>query len=358
MIPNPDSVPQDASRRSGRMRTPVVVIGGFLGAGKTTLLNHVLTEQHGIRVAVLVNDFGAINIDASLVVGFEGETISLANGCICCTIRDDLAGACLALLNRPEPPNLVLVELSGVSAPGPVLNTLIETELSAAFTLSSMLTVVDAEKFVCMKGATRELVQSQVSCADIVILNKADLVDPRQLTQAQQQLRELSPGVPVLTTTLARVPMELLLWPELGNRKPRTIGSPGALGGHDHSFTACHWMEEQPLSLTALRTVLEDLPDTIIRCKGVICLEELPTIKFALQMVGKRYEFEQCGGWEPERPRSAIVMIAAGDAIDAAAMRRALDSTVGTGDAAGSPVLRLVQKIAPQLLLDPRQKAS
>ena len=123
---------------------PVTIIGGFLGAGKTTLLNYILSENHGVRAAVLVNDFGAINIDAKLVVGVEGETVTLANGCVCCTIRDDLVGACLGLLQRDEPPEHLLIELSGVSDPVPVINTFTETDLGTIYSLSTDLSIVDA----------------------------------------------------------------------------------------------------------------------------------------------------------------------------------------------------------------------
>ena len=108
---------------------PVTVIGGFLGAGKTTLLNHILSANHGRRVGVLVNDFGAINIDATLVVGVDGDTVSLANGCICCSMRDDLVGACLALLARPERPDHLIVETSGVSDPVAIANTFLSPQL-------------------------------------------------------------------------------------------------------------------------------------------------------------------------------------------------------------------------------------
>src|SRR5688572_19146180 len=101
-------------------KTPVTILTGFLGAGKTTLLNHILNGNHGLRVAVLVNDFGAVNIDARLVVGVEGETVSLSNGCICCTIRGDLLNCVDNLLKRPDTPEYILIEASGVSDPAQI----------------------------------------------------------------------------------------------------------------------------------------------------------------------------------------------------------------------------------------------
>ena len=189
---------------------PVTIIGGFLGAGKTTLLNHILSEDHGVRAAVLVNDFGAINIDAKLVVGVEGETVNLANGCVCCTIRDDLVGACLDLLQRPEPPEHLLIEMSGVSDPVPVLNTFLETELAAVFFLNSILAVVDAEQLPGLEGEMGHLARAQIHAADIVALNKVDLVSPGDLADVKEQVREMAPGSKILEVSHGRVPLELI----------------------------------------------------------------------------------------------------------------------------------------------------
>jgi len=145
------------TRRKISPRIPVTLIAGFLGAGKTTLLNHILSGDHGVRAAVLVNDFGSINIDAKLIVGVEGDTVNLANGCVCCTIRDDLVGACLELLQRPERPEHLFVELSGVSDPVPVLNTFLETQLVHTFSFSSILSVVDAEQLPRLEGEMSRL---------------------------------------------------------------------------------------------------------------------------------------------------------------------------------------------------------
>ncbi|NJO00189.1 MAG: GTP-binding protein [Anaerolineales bacterium] len=134
--------------RTNQQVIPLTIIGGFLGAGKTTLLNHILHSDHGLRVAVLVNDFGAINIDTQLIVGVEGETISLSNGCICCSIRDDLMEATLQLLERPDPPEYIIVETSGVSNPGAVkLTFMFSSELISRVRVDSIVTVIDAEQF-------------------------------------------------------------------------------------------------------------------------------------------------------------------------------------------------------------------
>lgn len=190
---------------------PVTIIGGFLGAGKTTLLNYILSENHGRRAAVLVNDFGAINIDAKLVVGVEGETINLANGCICCTIRDDLVGACLRLLQRPEQLDYLIVETSGVSNPVLIANTFLLPELQRMLSLDSILCVVDSEQFSKLSGESAALAELQVEAADIVVLNKTDLVDGESLAAIRSSIRAISARSQMLEAHHGRVPLSLIL---------------------------------------------------------------------------------------------------------------------------------------------------
>ncbi len=335
---------------------PVTLIGGFLGAGKTTLLNHVLSENHGVRAAVLVNDFGAINIDAKLVVGVEGETVSLANGCVCCTIRDDLVGACLGLLQRPEPPEHLLIEMSGVSDPVPVLNTFLETELGAVFSLNSILAVVDAEQLPGLEGEMGHLARAQIHAADIVALNKVDLVSPGDLAGVKKQVREMAPGSRIIEVTQGRVPLALVF--SDGGHSSQTRSREDSRDhdepSHDHVFSSWDWTSDRPLSLPKLRSALETLPDTVYRCKGIVYLEELPTYRYVLQMVGKRYHLTETGPWGAEFSRSEIVLIGAREGIDDEALQRTFDACVGTGDEAQSPILRLVRKIAPDLLTEHR----
>jgi len=322
---------------------PVTIIGGFLGAGKTTLLNHILSEDHGVRAAVLVNDFGAINIDAKLVVGVEGETVSLANGCVCCTIRDDLVGACVGLLQRPEPPEHLLIEMSGVADPIPVLNTFLETELGAVFGLSSTLAVVDTEQLPGLHGEMGDLARMQIQAADIVVLNKVDLVSAGGLADVKKQVHELAPGSRILEVTQGRVPLELVF--EAASRPFEARHHEVVQDRGDHEFAAWHWTSDHQLSLPKLRSALKTLPDTVYRCKGIICLEELPVYRYVLQMVGKRYHLEETGRWGSELPRSEIVLIGGRDGIDAEELQRAFDACVGTGDESQSPVLRLARKL-------------
>ena len=166
---------------------PLTILTGFLGAGKTTLLNRILNGNHGLKVAVLVNDFGAINIDAELVVGVESNVISLANGCVCCTIRDDLVETVIETINRPEQPEYILLEASGVAEPTGIAMTFNNPRFRDRIRLDSILCVVDAEQ-VFAAPESMELKIFQMACADMIILNKVDLVGRDQIGEIREWL--------------------------------------------------------------------------------------------------------------------------------------------------------------------------
>ena len=273
---------------------PLTIITGFLGSGKTTLLNRILHADHGLRAAVLVNDFGAINIDTQLVVGVQEETISLANGCICCTIRGDLIQAVLALLARPEPPDYLIVETSGVSDP---LEVALTFRSMRGVQIDSILTVIDAEQILTLDRRYEFLALNQVGMADIVILNKVDLVDEQGLAAARQYIRSIVPKARILETTQADVPIELLLnvgmfdLERLADRAPQEVHVHGDGGDnhehphhehHEHTdhtlvFNTWSWRSDQPLSYRALQRMADRLPAPIYRAKGIFSSPMNPT---------------------------------------------------------------------------------
>ncbi len=334
------------SDTSNNKTIPVIVIGGFLGAGKTTLLNYILSENHGMRAGVLVNDFGAINIDAKLVVGVDGETVSLANGCVCCSIRDDLIPACMALVQRDDPPELLIVETSGVSEPMRVANTFMLPEIECVMALDNVITVVDAEQFPeLMRGEPAHLARMQIRDADMVVLNKVDLVDSKKLAAVKAQVHEAVPRLRIIEATHGRVPLNLMLGSGIHMARGRSGGAPGGhiVHLHEHPFATWHWTSDQPLSLPKLRSGIERLPDTIYRAKGLVYLEELPSHQVVLQMVGKRYNIGDTEAWGALPPRTEIVMIASQNGIDNDKLQRVFDGCIGTGDESQSPILRLTR---------------
>jgi G3E family GTPase len=303
---------------------PISILTGFLGAGKTTLLNRILHADHGLRVAVMVNDFGSINIDTQLIVGVEGEAISLANGCICCTIRGDLLATALNLLNRDERPEYLIIEASGVSDPWAIVETFMLPELRPYFHVDGIITVVDAE-YVRENKHYEDLIVDQVSAADIVVLSKIDLVDADQRAAVEDWVRRIVPRARILPAVHGDVPLNLLLG--VGRYKLElTALTPPAHAPHDHehvhgpdcdhdhdhdhvhdhgaAFATWSYTSARPLSLKTLRKALSDLPEAIFRAKGLIFLAEAPTRRAVLQIVGMRVNLVLAEPWDVIPPQT------------------------------------------------------
>jgi G3E family GTPase len=326
---------------------PMTILTGFLGAGKTTLLNRLLTGDHGLRVAVLVNDFGSINIDAELVVGVESDVISLANGCVCCTIRDDLVETVLTTINRPERPEYILLEASGVADPGGIFMTFNDPNIRDRVRLDSVTCVVDAEQVFAHADnpMVTRLKMMQIACADMVILNKVDLAGPAQMARVHAWIDEHYQRVRVIEAVRGNVPLEVLL--AVGRYDPGVAstgrhrghacgqagcehsgqvhaGSHGADAPRDHGALFSTWSFEAdaPVSLEALREMVRrELPASIYRCKGIVHAAEAPDRRGVLQVVGRRSDVSFDGNWGAETPRTRIVAIGAQGAIDAVRLR-------------------------------------
>ncbi len=301
--------------------TPLTVLAGFLGAGKTTLLNRILNAEHSIKIAVLVNDFGAINIDAALIVDVsdEEDTITLSNGCICCTIRDDLLEATLGLIQREDPPDHIIVEASGVSD---TIDVALAFRYMRQIKINSIVSVIDAEQFIDVQYEHRVLAMNQIGMADVIVINKVDLVTPEKLKELNDYIYKLMPRSRVIEATHCDIPLEILF--DTGNfnmedalNYPKTDVHVHTAGEHhhdhehhDHStvFDTWNWTSEEPLSFRALKRMTENLPLGIYRAKGFFFLADEPDRRATLHIVGKRVELK-LEEWDKETQLSQFVTI-------------------------------------------------
>ena len=203
----------DTSAAAGKI--PVTVLTGFLGAGKTTLLNRILTEDHGRRYAVIVNEFGEIGIDNDLVVGADEDVFEMNNGCVCCTVRGDLIRVVAGLMKRQRPGkpafDAIIVETTGLADPGPVAQTFfVDEDVKARTQLDSVTALVDAKHVMARLDDSKEA-REQVAFADQIIVNKTDLVDEAVLAEVEARLRALNPLAPIRRATRADVPLDQVL---------------------------------------------------------------------------------------------------------------------------------------------------
>jgi G3E family GTPase len=323
---------------------PITVVAGFLGAGKTTLLNRILQGEHGRRVAVLVNDFGAINIDAELITEVGDGMVSLANGCICCSIRMDLIGAVLRMADLPECPEHIVIESSGVADPASIVSSFLEPEIWGTVQLDAVITVVDAEQVLALPAEEMRLARAQVAGGDLIVLNKVDLVDETNLAQGRAWLREIRPGVPVFETSQCWLPMAILLGTDEARPSRRAstaepmldvhvhdsspiTGAHGGGRGHEHTLAFDTWSysSDTPMELGMLEQVLTHLPETVFRAKGFIHAVEKPQRRLVFQLVGRRATVSVSGPWAGETPRTRLVFIARRGTVNIAAVEKALN---------------------------------
>lgn len=310
------------------MAVPVILVTGFLGAGKTTLINHLLTHAGGRRLAAVVNDFGAVNIDAALIAENADGVMSLANGCICCSLQGDLLRTLSSLLRRDPCPEGIVIETSGVSDPAEVVRTLLDPVVWREAPLETVIAVADAAALAADPALLDDtLCRSQVASADIVALNKADLVDAAGLARARAALARLKPERVIFDVSAGAIAPELAF---AGTGHKPVAPDPRAAERARFAtprFESTTFESSEPLSLPGFQQAMTRLAPLLIRAKGFVSFAEHPGRVMLFQLVGDRATLGPAPpGAEPGATR--LVLIAEMGRLTASGAEEALNRCV------------------------------
>jgi G3E family GTPase len=317
-------------------KVPVTVLTGYLGAGKTTLLNRILSEPHGKKFAVIVNEFGEIGIDNDLVVGADEEVFEMNNGCICCTVRGDLVRIIDGLMRRKGKFDAIIVETTGLADPAPVAQTFfVDENVGRKTRLDAVVTVADA-KWLQERLKDAPEAKNQIAFADVILLNKTDLVPPEELREVEGRIRGINPYAKVHRTERCQIPL-----PEVLGRnafdldriiaiEPEFLAGNGHDHDHDHHHHDHHHdhglkhYHDEDMQSVALKTdkpldpdkffpwvqdlVAKDGP-SILRCKGILAFKDDPD-RFVFQGVHMILDGDHQRPWQDgEKRDSRIVFI-------------------------------------------------
>ena len=343
------------SRTSGKI--PATVITGFLGAGKTSLMRHVLETANGRRLGLIINEFGDVGMDRDILAacGIEGcgedDIIELANGCICCTVADDFLPAMEALLDRPLPPEHIVIETSGLALPKPLISAFNWPDIRTRVTVDGVITVIDAEAFAAGRFAhdpqavaaqraadpmldhdspLEEVFEDQLFCADLVVLNKTDLLDDATLARVRGEIAgRLKPGVKIVSASHARIDAAVLLG--LGaaaedDLDARPSHHDGLDGDHAHDDFESFTLSLDPvIDPQALRGRIEAViaAHGILRIKGIVEVAG-KDMRHVIQAVGARVQGYYDRPWRHGEPRLSRLVVIGEKGLDRAAVAAAL----------------------------------
>ncbi|CCQ49304.1 CobW family GTP-binding protein [Crocosphaera watsonii] len=293
---------------------PVTIITGFLGSGKTTLLNQILQNKDNLKIAVLVNEFGDINIDEQLLISVESDMIELGNGCICCTINDSFINTVYQVLEREEKIDYLVIETTGLADPFPIIMTFLSTELNFLTRLDAIITVVDAAGFDA-KHFDSDAALRQIRYADMVILNKIDLATEDKINKLKAFIKEIKPGFRILESEYSRVPLPLIL--DIGLTQtdtykaeiPEFRRNKSAFNNHleGDGFSFVSFKSDCPFELEKFEHFLsQQLPSNVFRAKGILWFQESPS-RHIFQLSGPRYDI-QGHDWTTN-PKNELVFI-------------------------------------------------
>ncbi len=354
---------------------PVTVITGFLGSGKTTLLNHILTNQQGVKTAVLVNEFGEIGIDNELIISSDDNMVELSNGCICCTINNDLVDAVYQVLEREEKLDYLVIETTGVADPLPVAMTFFSAELRDLTRLDSIVTVVDAANY-SLDLFNSQAAFSQITYGDVILLNKTDLVDENTLISLEKKINDIKEDSRIIRTKNAEVPLPLILSVGLFESDKYFNSENDKHDDHDHNhehhhhhehhaphnhehhhhhehhehhnhehhghdhhdhdhhhhsdhldndgFISISFQSDKPFSIRKFQYFLDNqLPANIFRAKGFMWFEESPQ-RHIFHLCGKRFTIDD-DDWKGEK-KNQLVLI--GQNLDKEALLGQLENCI------------------------------
>jgi len=333
---------------SSEARLPVTLITGFLGSGKTTLVKHILTNQQGVRTAVIVNELSELGIDGDLIVASDGAMVELENGCICCSLNNDFLDAIFRVLNHGRKVEHMVVETSGVSDPLPVALTLLRSELRERMRVDSIITIADAANF-SLEQFDGTAARNQLCHGDVVLLNKCDLVGADRLQTLEDAIRTVNAQARIVRTTQCRVALPLVLSaglfqsdrffadPEAASacdQAPAAMHGTGhGHAGHQHricghlgldGFEAFSFQSERPFAVRKFQEFLEELPHNVYRGKGFIWIAENDK-RYVFHLVGRRFSLDRGGPqWRDGKPTNKLVLI--GRNLDRAQFRSRLDA--------------------------------